>query len=88
MPTTPYTVAADWGAGARYTAATDEDVRITNPSTQHVLWWDVTTDDTPPTTPPAGTNAVKPLEGQPLGLIAGERIWLAGYPGDPAGVVK
>ncbi|ANT39925.1 hypothetical protein RGUI_4120 [Rhodovulum sp. P5] len=88
MPTTLYTLDADWSASARFTAATDMDINIGNPSTWARLSWDLTTDDTPPAVAPALATPMLPGAEKGLQLRAGERLWLAGAKGEPAVLVQ
>lgn len=82
MAHNPYTVAAKaFGAAARYTAAADVDILITNPTNgfAHSLRFLITTDDTvPASTLFATAGEIRSGRDKALQLTAGERLWLAG----------
>ena len=67
-----------WQAANRFTAAADTDVILSNPSSD-IVYFALTTSDTPPAASPRRTNPLKPNERQPMVLASGERLWVAGY---------
>ena len=69
------TATADWPATPQYTAAADTQMKIVNPNPSPVKWV-TTNDDTKPALPPNDGDAIKPSEGEPIILLAGERLWL------------
>lgn len=82
MAHNPYTVAAKaFGASARYTAAADVDILITNPTNSfaHSLRFLITTDDTVPAASSFVTaGEIRSGRDKALQLLTGERIWFAG----------
>ena len=77
MATTQYNLDRLWQASARYTAAGDIDVLITNPTQFPAFWW-ITTNDTAPTINYETANPIGALGSQAISLATGERVWLAG----------
>ncbi len=77
MATTTYDTTAEWSASARYTAADDTDVLISNPSALTRLSFTITDSDTLPTTSVTRGSLVARESSQDIALVSGERLWLA-----------
>lgn len=80
MAVSTYETQAGWTSGARYTAAADVDVLLYNPGQHGILRFTITTNDTTPTVPLERAAPVGPGDRQPIGLLTGERLWMAGGP--------
>jgi hypothetical protein len=77
MPANPYTANTAWSASARYTAAADADILLSNASAQFTVLWTLTTSDTAPSITPSQANALAPDQSFPMQLASGERLWMA-----------
>jgi hypothetical protein len=77
MATEIYETGPQWSASARYTASSDVDVLISNPSALTRITFTITQSDTVPTTS-VTLGSLVPREGsQDLALESGDRLWLA-----------
>ncbi len=81
MSATVYNLTEAWSGTNRYTAGVVTDVYLSNPANEAkgVVAWTTTLDDNTPTVTPALANKIKPAEGVPMQLSAGERLWMASF---------
>jgi hypothetical protein len=89
MAATAYDPTTAWTAAARYTAAAETPVKISNPNvqTRRFVGWTITTSDTIPTIDPSYANPIAPGESDSASptLAIGERLWLVMMTGFGAG---
>lgn len=77
MASTVFNPSATWASGNRFTATTETDIMLSNPS-NGVLRWAITADDTAPAISAAFGHPVRPNNSTSMQLMPGERIWFAG----------
>lgn len=79
--TTTYTLTNDWSASARYTAAAETPVRVSNPNDHTAIKMVITDGDTTPSDDPSGCLTILPGQSTTTTLATGERLWVMGQTG-------
>ena len=77
MPSTTYKPAANWSAANRHTATSDQDILLSNVSSDTIRF-EITQDDAIPALDTALGHSVQPGRSIAMQLKSGERLWLVG----------
>ena len=81
MATTIYPLPTTWGSTARYTAAGDVDVLLSNPNDDTTIHFEITTSDTTPTINPSASASLTPKLSQSIALATDDRLWITAAKG-------
>ena len=77
MPSITYKPAASWNASNRHTAISDQDILLSNVSSDTIRF-EITVDDATPVLDAALGHSVQPGRSIAMQLKSGERLWLVG----------
>ena len=81
MASTVYTLSNIWSTAAKYTAAAEVDILISNPNGNTVVTWTITASDTLPTVEESAGHPLLPHTSRAMTLASGERLWTTGPTG-------
>lgn len=77
MATTSYDVPTAWDSSARYNAASDVDVLLSNHNNLRRLYFTITTSTSTPSVAIRKASFVEPGTTKAMQLVTGEYLWLA-----------